>query len=179
MAFRLLYGSLHPILPLATCEENTISMRFAVLASFVLLFISCTKDSSEAEIFVASENSPVMEQQLLDLINDHRAKLGQPVLQHSKVAYEYANDHNDYMIQKGALSHDNFAQRAASISAETSAEKVAENVAKDYSNAADAFQGWLSSSQHKSTIEDNFTHTAVSVKKDAGGNYYYTQLFYR
>jgi len=28
-------------------------------------------------------------------------------------------------------------------------------------------------------MEDDFTHTAVSVKKDAEGKLYFTQIFYR
>ena len=105
--------------------------------------------------------------------------MGQPELKYSVVAYGYANEHTDYMIQKGALSHDNFSNRAASLTADTDAEEVAENVAKDYSTAIEAFQGWMSSSSHRSTMENNFTHTAISVKKDSEGNLYYTQLFYR
>jgi uncharacterized protein YkwD len=56
---------------------------------------------------------------------------------------------------------------------------VAENVAKDYDTAMEAFEGWYQSSSHKKTMEGEFSHTAVSVKKNAQGDYYYTQLFYQ
>ncbi|MBT8320362.1 MAG: CAP domain-containing protein, partial [Eudoraea sp.] len=97
----------------------------------------------------------------------------------SVVAYEYANAHNDYMIAKGDLSHDHFSSRASNIASETNAEYVSENIAKDYPSAQEAFEGWLNSPNHRKTMEGEFTHTAVSVKVDDGGNYYYTQLFYR
>jgi uncharacterized protein YkwD len=56
---------------------------------------------------------------------------------------------------------------------------VAENVAKDYDSAVEAFVGWLNSSSHKKTMEDNFTHTAVSVKVNGAGDFYFTQIFFR
>ena len=149
------------------------------MAIVLTLVISCSKDSSDESIALSAANVIDVELQLLFLVNDHRAKMGQPELKYSVVAYGYANEHTDYMIQKGALSHDNFSNRAASLTADTDAEEVAENVAKDYSTAIEAFQGWMSSSSHRSTMENNFTHTAISVKKDSEGNLYYTQLFYR
>jgi len=86
-----------------------------------------------------------------------------------------ANEHNNYMISSGSLSHDNFSARAAKISSKESAEYVAENVAKDYETAEEAFQGWLKSTNHRSTMEGEFTHTAVSVKKTNTGKFYYTR----
>ena len=154
-------------------------MKFAVLAIVLIFGISCSKESSGDSIALSADNAFDIELQLLFLINDHREKLGQTALKHSNVAYNYANNHTDYMIQKGVLSHDNFESRAANLSADTDAEEVAENVAKDYASATEAFQGWMGSDSHRSSIEANFTHTAISVKKDPDGNLYYTQLFYR
>jgi uncharacterized protein YkwD len=105
--------------------------------------------------------------------------MGYGALSFSTVAYEYANAHTDYMIAKGSLSHDNFDARASNIAAEANASEVTENVAKDYQNAVEAFNNWLESSSHRKAIEGNYTHTAVSVKKDPSGNFYFTQLFYR
>ena len=63
--------------------------------------------------------------------------------------------------------------------AKVDASAVAENVAKDYPTAKITFEKWVASSGHRKNIEGDFTHTAVSVKKDAAGHYYFTQLFYR
>ena len=105
--------------------------------------------------------------------------MGVTALEFSSVAYIYANEHTDYMIAKGNLSHDNFSARASSISSQENAEYVAENVAKDYATAVEAFENWLDSANHRKTIEGEFTHTAVSVKKDVQGKFYFTQLFFR
>ncbi|MFH6603259.1 CAP domain-containing protein [Maribacter algicola] len=156
-----------------------LKLKYAYLVCFVLALVSCSTEPYESTEIPKAENDVALEQELLGIVNDHRIALGYSYLEYSAVAHEYANTHNDYMIARGGISHDNFSARASNIASEVSAEFVAENVAKDYPTAAAAFQGWLESSNHKKTMEGDFTHTAVSVKKDADGTYYYTQLFFR
>ncbi len=147
---------------------------------FLLLFLnSCTSDSLEETPVLEAENVITIEQDLLDIVNEHRLTLNTNALEFSNIAYKYANIHTDYMIAKGSISHDNFSSRATNINSEVEVEMVAENVAKDYQSAIDAFQGWYTSSSHKKTMEGVFTHTGISVKKDEQGNYYFTQLFYK
>lgn len=149
------------------------------LVLFVTLGASCTKESFDNTDIPTAKNNVAVENELLNVVNDHRISLGFNALELSQEAYTEANLHNDYMISKGSLSHDNFSSRASKIAAEVGAEFVAENVAKDYDSATTAFEKWLSSSSHKKTMEGEFTHTAVSVKVDASGNFYFTQLFFR
>ncbi|UWX54801.1 CAP domain-containing protein [Maribacter litopenaei] len=130
-------------------------------------------------IIPEAENNVQLEQELLTVVNDHRNSLGLNQLEFSVVAYKYANKHTDYMISKGSLSHDNFSARASSINSEVTVQMVAENVAKDYDTAMEAFEGWYNSSSHKKTMEGDFTHTAVSIKKNVQGEFYFTQLFYK
>ena len=154
-------------------------LHHAMAVLFVLLATSCSKEGN-TEINVPSpQNVVAFEKEMMDIVNAHRMDQGSTALEFSTVAYAYANSHTDYMINKGTLSHDNFSSRASSLTSETNAQAVAENVAKDYSSAEAAFEGWLNSSSHRSTLEGDFTHTAISVKKDSAGNYYYTQLYYR
>lgn len=152
---------------------------FATLVVITCGLVSCTKESTQPATIIEAENSTEIEQELLNTVNEHRVSIGKNVLQFDTSVYTHANAHTDYMIAKGAISHDNFTARASAISKETAAEFVAENVAKDYANATQAFQGWLNSTNHKRTMEGEFTHTAVSVKKDDRGNLYFTQIFYR
>lgn len=155
-------------------------LHYVAVISLVLIISSCSSEPLESTTVIEeAANVKAVEQELLGIINDHRMSLKQTALEFSAIAYEYANDHTDYMISKGSLSHDNFSARASGISSEVNAESVAENVAKDYSNATEAFQGWLNSPSHKKTMEGDFTNTAVSVKKDTNGNFYFTQLFYK
>ena len=155
------------------------SMQKAFLVLFVFVAFSCTKETTEDTNFIETENVEEIESQLLSIVNEYRSDQGKTILTYSTVAHEQANKHNDYMIAKGNISHDNFSSRATAISTELEVEFVAENVAKDYKTANDAFKGWLGSSSHKKTMEGEFTHTAVSVKKDKNNNLFYTQLFFR
>lgn len=153
--------------------------HFIALVLFVCTLASCSKETSETIDIIEARNDEEVELQLLDIVNDHRRTIGQTPLEFSEVAYEYANEHNDYMISQGDINHHNFSARASKISSQIGAEFVAENVAKDYDNAAEAFQGWLDSSSHKKTMEGDFTHTAVSVKINDTGEFYFTQIFFR
>ncbi len=153
--------------------------QFVALVLFVCTLASCSKESLETTNIVEAENVKEVELELLAVVNDHRISLGQTTLEFSEVAYEYANEHNDYMISLGTINHHNFSSRASKISSQIGAEFVAENVAKDYDNAVEAFEGWLNSSSHKTTMEGDFTHTAVSVKISDTGDFYFTQIFFR
>lgn len=154
-------------------------LLYAVPVLFVLFFGSCTGDSIEDTPVIEMENAIAVEGELLEIVNEHRLALNTNALKFSAVAYKYANLHTDYMIAKGSISHDNFSSRASNINAEVAVEMVAENVAKDYNTAVEAFEGWYSSGIHKKTMEGDFTHTAISIKQDVKGNYYFTQLFYK
>jgi len=118
-----------------------------------------------------------MEQELLDLVNGHRSSIGKNVLQNSPSSYKYAEEHNQYMISKSKLSHDNFDDRATKIAGETNAVSVSENVARYYTSAEKTLEGWLNSSGHKEAMEGDFTHTTLSVQLDKDGRPYYTQIF--
>jgi len=153
--------------------------HFVALVLFVCTLISCSKETINNTSILEAENVKEVELELLAVVNDHRTSIGQSVLEFSEVAYEYANQHNNYMISIGSINHDNFSSRASNISTEASAEFVAENVARNYDNAAGAFQGWLDSSSHRKTMEGDFSHTAVSVKINTSGDFYFTQIFFR
>lgn len=153
--------------------------QHAFLVLFVFILGSCSKESIDDTPNIEAVNVVALEQEVLDIVNSHRLELGSTALTFSPIAYEHANKHTDYMIKKGSLSHDNFSSRASSIASKVEVQMVAENVAKDYSTAQEAFLGWYESTSHKKTMEGDFTHTAVSVKEDKNGNFYYTQLFYK
>ena len=154
-------------------------MPYALMFLFVFIVSSCSKETIENTILVESENAITVENEILETVNNYRATNGYNSLVYSTVAYKYANTHTDYMIAKGSINHDNFSARASNISAEVNAILVSENVARNYSSAQETFQEWINSSEHRKAIEGDFTHTAVSVKVDSDGMYYYTQLFYK
>ena len=118
-----------------------------------------------------------METDLLALVNQHRSDIGLNALENSTVSYKYAEEHNDYMISKNSLSHDNFENRATKIAEVTNAVSISENVARYYTTAEKTLEGWLNSSSHKAAMEGDYTHTTLSVELDKEGRPYFTQIF--
>lgn len=154
-------------------------MQYAVLVLFVLMISSCSKETLDNTVIIESENAISVENELINIINNYRGSKNYNALTYSSIAYKYANLHTDYMIAKGTINHDNFTSRASGVASEVNASAVAENVAKNYTNASQAFENWMMSADHRKALEGDFTHTAVSVKKDENGNFYYTQIFYK
>ncbi len=164
-------------------------LQYAFLFLFLAALTSCTSPSIQEEealfedddtsIESVEVNVSTIENEVFDAVNTHREEMGLTKLAFSSEAYKYAEEHNEYMIAEGKISHDNFNSRANSLANETGATVVKENVAKNYPKAEQAMNGWLNSQSHKNTIEGDFTHTTISVKADDKGKLYYTQLFFK
>ena len=156
-------------------------------ASLAIVLITCSKADATPEQEIINENlnangkvqisAKEMEHELLELINTHRASIGTNVLLPSSETYPFAEDHNTYMIAQNKLSHDHFDSRAAAIVARTDASKIGENIGMHYSSAQQAEDGWMQRESHISTLEENYTHSALSVVLDKEGRPYFTQIF--
>ncbi len=150
-----------------------------LLVTGIIFMMSCSTENLSETEQINIVNDTKLEAQIMTLVNSHRESLGLTILNFNEVAYTYANNHNEYMISKGNISHDNFNTRASKISSEANAKEVGENVAKDYLSAQDVFNGWINSTAHKENIENDFTHSAISVKEDSNGNLYFIQIFFK
>lgn len=149
-----------------------------ILLMIAVLLTSCSKDTEEVyEKVSLTTNTTDIENQILDLVNEYRANKGLVVLELNTVAKKYATAHNEYMISKDEISHDNFLQRASDLSLEINATHIAENVARDFDTAEEVFNAWLLSSTHLKNVEGDFTETAISVDADSEGRQYFTQIF--
>lgn len=156
-----------------------------ILLIFTLVGCSTTSTQEEeqeyAEANLGNEKVTVdpvsMETALVKLVNDHRTSIGLNTLEDSASSYKYAEEHNDYMISKNTLSHDNFNARATKIAEETHAVGISENVARYYTSAEKTVEAWLNSTSHKTAMEGDFTHTTLSVQLDKDGRPYFTQIF--
>lgn len=120
------------------------------------------------------------DEEILQLINAHRASIGRAALQKNQVIWEQANAHSRNMASGTVpFGHDGFSNRVAAIRAALGGSgSAAENVAMGYSSAAAVVNGWLSSSGHRANIEGNYTRTGISAVRSAAGTWYYTQIFY-
>jgi uncharacterized protein YkwD len=163
-------------------------LRIKILSlAFLSLFMSltsCSSTSLEEEVTLyenvaVSASVSTIETEVFTLVNEYRVSQGLSEVEFNAVAYEYAVDHNLYMIEQDEISHDNFSKRSSDLAVEVGADFVSENVGKNYVTASGIVNAWINSATHKAVMEGDFNYTAVSVEEDADGVLYFTQLFFK
>ena len=127
---------------------------------------------SGLEAFTQSTKSEILED-----LNIYRKANGLSELQPLAEGSIESEDHNYYMIDAGAVSHDNFSDRASYLMNAVGASKVGENVGYGYRTSEAVINAWLKSRGHKDNIEGNYTHFGISVRQDAEGKNYFTNIF--
>ncbi len=150
------------------------------------LVTSCTKDDVSSDevnysidLNLAQETDWEMADQILSLVNQHRASLGlEAIKKDQQYASAYSVDHTKYMINTAKISHDHFNVRSKALK-DKGADSVGENVAYGYATAEEVVNAWLNSPPHKMIIEGPFNYSGFGILKDDKGHYYFTQLFYR
>lgn len=165
-------------------------MRKITLTGFMLilctLFLtSCSKDNINEEFtaydqVVTSRTEYTyndIEVEILDEINLYRRALGLEELKPIAELSLESEGHNEYMIDEGTVSHDNFSQRSSYLMNSVGAKSVGENVGYGYRTSDAVVKAWLKSKGHRENIEGDFTHFGISVRQDADGKNYFTNIF--
>ncbi|MGX7666195.1 CAP domain-containing protein [Flavobacterium pedocola] len=166
-----------------------VSTIFRPLSIIVLLitFASCSSESTEdsspanSSEYVIKNNYTYsqIELDILNLVNAHRAGLGLNQLEKINHISNVSEEHDQYMIANNTLSHALFAQREDNLRATVGALSVGENVAYNYLTAQSVVTAWLNSPSHKANMEGNYTHCGISVRANADGKLYFTNIFIR
>lgn len=152
-----------------------------------LTIVSCSKETIETieevnyaiDLNLAQETDWEMAEEVLKLVNEHRATLGlNTIKKDQQHASAYAVDHTKYMIDMDEINHDNFDYRTEALKGR-GAQKVGENVAFGYTDAQTLVNAWISSTGHRRAIEGDFTHSGFGIIRNDVGTYYFTQLFYK
>ena len=164
---------------------NKITLTGSILIFCTLFLTSCAKDSIEDEVNaydqVVSERVEysynTIEVEILDELNLYRRALNMPELKPLAELSMESEGHNEYMIDEGQVSHDNFAVRASFLMDKVGATAVAENVGFGYRTYDAVVNAWLKSKGHRDNIEGNFTHFGISVREDENGKNYFTNIF--
>lgn len=144
------------------------------------LLTSCSSDSESD--FGSNETEKnyshsAAELELLDEVNAYRVSVGLNALQIIEHISYKSNEHNEYMIAIHDVNHDGFEERKANLQEVLGAARVGENVAYAYSSAQSTVAAWINSPSHKANLEGNYTHFGASIKMDADGKKYYTNMF--
>ncbi|KDN53799.1 CAP domain-containing protein [Flavobacterium seoulense] len=161
-------------------------LNLMLLFTVIFTMNSCSSDSSEetadsvSAVVVENYTYSEVELETMKLINDYRVSIGlNPLEKINHISFK-SEEHDYYMIDKKAPSHDGFVDRSNNIMKLLGATTVAENVAFNYNSPEAAVKAWLNSAGHKANIVGNYTHFGISIRQDAAtGKKYYTNIFAR
>jgi uncharacterized protein YkwD len=159
--------------------KNVINL-FALLFP-ILLLTSCSSDAESVESTAVetakSYTHNATELELLDLVNAYRVENGLNALQIIQHISYKSEEHNNYMITTNTVSHDNFSSRKANLEQVVGAVRVGENVAYGFSTPQATLNAWIASEGHRVNLLGNYTHYGLSIRENADGRKYYTNIF--
>ncbi|SHH06427.1 Uncharacterized conserved protein YkwD, contains CAP (CSP/antigen 5/PR1) domain [Flavobacterium fluvii] len=118
-----------------------------------------------------------LEDETLALINSHRVSIGLKTLQKNNYVSFKSEEHDNYMINNNVVNHDYFSTRSQNIIETLGAKRVGENIAYNYNSPKAALAAWLESPEHKLCIEGDYSHFGISIRINAEGKKYYTNIF--
>lgn len=160
-------------------------LRVLLLVATVHTLISCTPESINAvsETTTSSEKKgynytySTAEIETMVLINNYRVSIGLNELKQINYISLQSEEHNNYMIANNTVNHDGFVSRSENIMKELGAKLVGENVAYNFTTSQAVFNAWILSPQHKKNIEGNYTDFGISIRENAQGQKYYTNIY--
>jgi uncharacterized protein YkwD len=155
---------------------------YTVFACLLLIALpSCAQQhvntSSLTDVNTADIKS--LQNDILRLVNQHRAKLGLNALQMNDAATAEATKHSADMAKgRMAFGHDGFDGRMKNLNQKLgNLRATGENVAYGKISAAEVMDMWLNSPGHKKNIEGNFSEVGIGIAKSKSGYLYFTQIF--
>lgn len=161
--------------------KNVINL-FALLLP-ILVLTSCSSDAESVESTAVETaktyTHDATELELLDLVNAYRVENGLNALQIIQHISYKSEEHNNYMIATNTVSHDNFSSRKANLEQVVGAVRVGENVAYGFSTPQATLNAWIASEGHRINLLGNYTHFGLSIRENADGRKYYTNIFVR
>lgn len=129
------------------------------------------------------EGAPLrtLEQEVIRLINQERAKQGLPALTENWELSRVARYKSQDMIDKGYFAHQSPTYGSPFDMMESFGLKfsaAAENIAYGQRTAAEVVKAWMNSPGHRANIlSRSYRYTGVGAAKKANGTLYWTQMF--
>ncbi len=124
--------------------------------------------------------SETLTTQFMELVNNHRKKIGLKAITHVDSLALIALDHSHNMATKAvSFGHTGFSSRCSDArDAMSGGNLCAENVAMGQKTAQAVFSSWMNSSSHRANIENaRLTHCGLGISQSSSGTYYWTHLF--
>jgi uncharacterized protein YkwD len=159
--------------------------RFTLYTLFTWLLLSTLSACAQRNTNTSSVSYDIsadfksLQNDILKLVNQHRASLGLKALQLNDAATAEATKHSAEMA-KGRMSfgHDGYDERMQHLNQKLGTlHATGENVAYGKINAEQVMDMWLNSPGHKKNIEGNFSLIGIGIAKSRSGYLYFTQIF--
>ncbi len=162
-----------------TMTKNGMILFFAVIT--ISSFSACaqTRDLRNRLSAYNRIDMQNMNEQILQLVNEHRKSLGKNELKMIDAASLQAAQHSrDMMNRTTPFGHEDFDKRVNAVrNAIGFINAAAENVAYGQMSAKEVVDGWLHSPGHRINIEGDYNLTGIGVSQNREGIIYFTQIF--
>lgn len=113
---------------------------------------------------------------LLELVNNERAKVGAVALSLQHQLSWAAQTHSGFMGSNNSLTHNGWFEGI--LASGYSGTSFGQNVARWYAGPTQVFEGWMSSPGHKANmLKTSFRHLGVGCVLDGSGSAWWTQDF--
>jgi uncharacterized protein YkwD len=134
---------------------------------------------ASAPAFSQEDDYVHMKSEVLQYINEYRAKKGLGPLVMNDTISKAAMTHCQYLGNKAhRLNHDGFEERMHNLmQAIKPCYSAAENVARGQKDAREVVNMWIASPGHRENIEGDYNLSGIAIYKDKEGMLYFTQIF--
>ena len=132
-----------------------------------------TQEGQRVDTFTVNQN-------YLQLLNDHRIGLGLRPVTYNSIVEEISKSHSKGMaLHTRTFGHMGFSLRCRRLKNRLGKiRKCGEIVSMGQKTVRDVFNAWLNSPKHRSEIEQaSYTHTGLGIYEDESGVTYWTQMF--
>lgn len=157
-----------------------IKKNLIIIILIFIIFSHCSKNNP-AEPGINIPIPTGIEQQVFNLINQHRVSIGLSEFVWNDIIANQCRNHSQNMADGSVpFGHEGFSERVDTIRNHINLSTAAENVACNvgYSDPASiAVNGWLNSQGHRENIEGDYNLTGVGISVASDSTYYFTQIF--
>ena len=154
-------------------------LQYPIILFLVIILSACGGDDDDSSTTpTPSSANTSIEEEVLKLVNRHRASVGLDPLVSNETIVAEARGHSENMAKgKSTFSHDGYDERIDKIHDAIGGGASGENIAKGQKTAQAALDSWLASDGHRKNIEGDFHLTGIGVAQKEDEPLHFTQIF--
>lgn len=161
----------------------TIIILVLFTAIYLIIKYKGKTKPKEVDIFIHTPHFDigVYEIEMVSLVNLYRNKLNLTSLELDLDHYNLAKKRTKYFDDEDMrrnLSHSQLIKHSEELRDKEGIDVISENIAYGYTSVESCFDAWVRSADHVSNIlKHDWKYTAVSIKENVDGEFYFCQIF--